>query len=47
MCEARAMTDDISNDLWVGAAFRATGGFAWMEAGGVLTNEGVAHDESD
>jgi hypothetical protein len=41
------MTDDMGNGPGVGAAFWAAGGFARMEAGGVLANEGVARDESD
>jgi len=33
--------------LWVGAAFRAAGGFARVEAGNVFADEGVARDKSD
>ena len=36
------MTDDVSDGWWVGATFQAAGGFARMEAGGVLADEGVA-----
>ena len=46
-CEAGAKTDDMGDGLWVSATFWAAGGFAGVEAGGVLTDEGMACDESD
>ena len=45
--KAGAMSDDVRDSLWVGTAFRAAGGFARMEAGGVFADEGAARDESD
>jgi len=41
------VTDDMGNGLWVSATFQAASGFARMEVGVVLTDEGVAHGESD
>jgi len=41
------VTDDMGNGLWVSATFQAAGRFARMEAGVVLADEGVAHNESD